>query len=206
MPTKNLLFLLNALAACEGDIRVDVFGPLEDKEYWARCQAQIARLPRHVTVEYAGEEPHSELQRRLPAYDLLILPTLGENFGHIIVEAWAAGCPVLVSDRTPWRQLAASGAGRDVALEHAAWTAAIGEFVEMGTEAHLAMRHSARAHARRVWRQGVSGDRALLGLIDSVRRRASSTAPWSLDTTSDPHLEPRADLMPHALGGNDTNR
>ena len=50
----------------------------------------------------------------------MILPTLGENFGHVIVEAWTAGCPVLVSDRTPWRQLASHGVGWDVALDHRA--------------------------------------------------------------------------------------
>jgi glycosyltransferase involved in cell wall biosynthesis len=206
MPTKNLMFLLNVLAGCDGDICLDVFGPLEDKEYWAKCRAEMARLPRHITVEYAGEESHPDLQRRLPTYDVLILPTLGENFGHIIVEAWAAGCPVLVSDRTPWRGLSASGVGRELALEAKAWTEAIAEFVEMGTEEHLAMRRSARSHARRIWQEGVSGDRALLELIDQVRRRATSRSSRSTHATSEPRPEPRADLAPHVIGGNETNR
>jgi glycosyltransferase involved in cell wall biosynthesis len=169
-PKKNLLFLLEVLAACDGDIHLDVIGPLEDEDYWARCEAQIARLPGHVTVAYAGELPHRDLQRCLPTYDLLILPTLGENFGHIVVEAWAAGCPVLVSDRTPWRDLTASGVGWDVPLDRGAWTAAIGEALAMGAEAHLAMRRRGREQARRVWREGIAGDRALLRVIDELRR------------------------------------
>src|SRR5262245_42234729 len=167
MPTKNLSFLLDALASCGGEIHLDVIGPLEDREYWARCQAQMTQLPPRVTVTYAGEVAHRDLQRRLSTYDVMILPTLGENFGHIVVEAWAAGCPVLVSDRTPWRQLSASGVGWDVPLARDAWVAAIGECLAMGADAHQAMRRRAREHARRVWRQGVSGNRSLFGLIAS---------------------------------------
>jgi glycosyltransferase involved in cell wall biosynthesis len=171
MPTKNLSFLLDVLARCDGEIHLDVIGPLEDREYWARCQAQMTRLPPGVTVTYAGEAAHRDLQRRLSTYDIMILPTLGENFGHIVVEAWAAGCPVLVSDRTPWRQLSASGVGWDVPLDRGAWVAAIGECLAMGTDAHQAMRRRAREQARHVWREGVSGDRSLFGLIASESGR-----------------------------------
>jgi glycosyltransferase involved in cell wall biosynthesis len=47
----------------------------------------------------------------------LFLPSLGENFGHVIVEALSAGCPILISDRTPWRGLAERGVGWDLPLE-----------------------------------------------------------------------------------------
>jgi glycosyltransferase involved in cell wall biosynthesis len=166
-PMKNLLFLLDVLAGCDGDIHLDVIGPLEDREYWARCQAQMTRLPPHVTVSYAGEAAHRDLQRRLSSYDLMILPTLGENFGHIVVEAWAAGCPVLVSDRTRWRHLTASAVGWDVPLDRGAWIAAIEACLAMDPDAHHAMRRRAREYARQVWQEGVSGDRSLLGLIAS---------------------------------------
>jgi glycosyltransferase involved in cell wall biosynthesis len=169
-PTKNLLFLLEVLAGCDGDVRLDVIGPLEDRDYWARCRAQITSLPACVRVAYLGEMPHRDLQRRLSAYDLLVLPTLGENFGHVVVEAWAAGCPVLVSDRTPWRQLEASGVGWDVALDRDAWSAAFREALDLRADTHAAMRTRAREHARRVWRQGVAGEWSLLRLFGDVQR------------------------------------
>lgn len=53
----------------------------------------------------------------LSAYDLFLLPTLGENYGHVIHEALLAGCPVLISNRTPWRNLEALGIGWDLPLE-----------------------------------------------------------------------------------------
>jgi hypothetical protein len=32
----------------------------------------------------------------------MILPTLGENFGHVIAESLLSNTPVLISDKTPW--------------------------------------------------------------------------------------------------------
>jgi glycosyltransferase involved in cell wall biosynthesis len=175
-PAKNLLFLLEVLAACEGDIHLDVIGPLEDADYWARCCARIASLPTRVQVTYVGEMPHGDLQRRLRMYDLLVLPTLGENFGHVVVEAWAAGCPVLVSDRTPWRRLAALGIGWDVPLDPAAWTAVLHEAVDLDAQAHGTMRRRAREHARGVWQAGAAGESSLLRLIDEVRLSPSGAS------------------------------
>ena len=36
-PMKNLLFLLEVLARCRGDIHLDIIGPPEDAAYWATC-------------------------------------------------------------------------------------------------------------------------------------------------------------------------
>jgi glycosyltransferase involved in cell wall biosynthesis len=44
------------------------------------------------------------------------MPTANENFGHAIVEALLAGCPLITSDQTPWRGLAQRGAGWDLPL------------------------------------------------------------------------------------------
>jgi glycosyltransferase involved in cell wall biosynthesis len=188
-PNKNLLFLLEVLARCEGDIQLDIIGPLEDPGYWARCRALMQRLPATVRVEYAGEATHRDLQRRLSDYDVMILPTLGENFGHIIVEAWAAGCPVLVSDRTPWRQLSAHGLGWDVSLDYESWTSAIGACLDMSPEAHLAMRRRVREQARRIWQEGLAGDASLRQLIEEVGRRTESN--------------PGHDLVPGMAGATD---
>ena len=49
-------------------------------------------------------------------YHFSLLQTQHENFGHSIVESMAAGCPVLISDQTPWRNLAAVKAGWDISL------------------------------------------------------------------------------------------
>jgi glycosyltransferase involved in cell wall biosynthesis len=86
----------------------------------------------------------------------------------MIVEAWAAGCPVLVSDQTPWRQLTAQGLGWDVPLEHEAWVSAIAACRDLDSEAHLEMRQRAREQARRVWQDGVAGDATLRRLFEAA--------------------------------------
>ena len=47
------------------------------------------------------------------------MPTLGENFGHVILEALCGGTPVLLSNQTPWLHLEEKGIGWDVPLDDA---------------------------------------------------------------------------------------
>jgi glycosyltransferase involved in cell wall biosynthesis len=67
-------------------------------------------------VKLLSDVPHHRLEEMLTAHHLFCLPTQGENFGHAIFEALAAGRPVLISDQTPWRSLAKRKAGWDIPL------------------------------------------------------------------------------------------
>jgi glycosyltransferase involved in cell wall biosynthesis len=116
-PKKNLYGAIEILREVEGDVRFDIYGPLEDLQYWDRCQASARRLPPNVEVRYRGEVPPQQVSSVLRRYDLFFLPTLGENFGHAILEALVAGCPVLISDRTPWRDLEQLGIGWALPLD-----------------------------------------------------------------------------------------
>lgn len=53
----------------------------------------------------------------LSNYDAFLFPTKGENYGHVIYEALAAGCVPVISDRTPWLDLEENGCGYVVPLE-----------------------------------------------------------------------------------------
>ena len=114
---KNLDGALRILARVRGEVEVDIYGPREDLGYWTRCEALMHELPPNVRAEYRGVLDHADVEPVIGEYDLFFLPSLGENFGHVIVEALSAGCPILISDRTPWRGLAARGVGWDVPLE-----------------------------------------------------------------------------------------
>lgn len=113
---KNTKGALSLLRGVTGEVSFDIYGPMEDLNYWEECQQVIAGLPKNIKVHYCGEVNHAEISRVFFEHDLLLLPTLGENFGHVIVEALASGCPVLISDRTPWRNLEAAGVGWDIPL------------------------------------------------------------------------------------------
>ena len=116
-PMKNLDFALEVLARVKVPVRFTIFGPQEDPTYWAGCQKLIAQMPRHVAVTYGGSIQHDQVRATLAKFDLFFLPTRGENFGHVFLEAWSAGVPVLVSDQTPWRGLESLQVGWDVPLD-----------------------------------------------------------------------------------------
>lgn len=113
--TLRALRLLERLS--EGEIRFDLYGPVYDQDYWRQCLEVMARLPGHVRVTWHGPAEAEQVGELLSAAHFLLLPTEGENFGHAILEALSAGCPVIISDRTPWRNLAERQAGFDLPVE-----------------------------------------------------------------------------------------
>jgi glycosyltransferase involved in cell wall biosynthesis len=116
-PKKNLAFALRVLSGVSQPCRFEIYGPQEDPDYWQECQQLIRSLPAHISVDVHGPLPHTEVADVLARAELFFLPTLGENFGHAIFEALSAGCPVLISDRTPWRHLDEVGVGADLDLD-----------------------------------------------------------------------------------------
>ncbi|WP_237706063.1 glycosyltransferase family 4 protein [Thermophagus xiamenensis] len=104
---KNHITFLNVLKDYKGEKRViyDIYGPLRDHEYWQECLRLIERMPPNVTVNYKGAVEPQKVAGILSQYHCFVLPTFGENFGHSIFEALAAGLPVLISDKTPWNHV-----------------------------------------------------------------------------------------------------
>ncbi len=80
-----------------------IIGPI-DSEYANRLKekACAARLPR---LEFAGQLSGEELNLELQRADVLVLPSLSENFGMVVAEALANGTPVLTTTSTPWEGL-----------------------------------------------------------------------------------------------------
>jgi len=145
---KNLLEALRIVALVRVPVQFDIFGPREDRAYWQTCERAMANLPPHVQARWMGRVAHEDVPAILSRYDLFLLPTLGENFGHAIVEALAAGCPVMISDRTPWRELSEHDAGWDLPLgDPEPWAAAIDGLAVEGDALRLARRESAQRFA-----------------------------------------------------------
>lgn len=117
MKKKNFKWLLENLTSIEGELSIDIYGPIEDREYFEECRKLIAKLPENIRVEYRGAVPHEQVGEVMLKYHFFILPTISENFGHVFLEAMAAGCPLMISDRTPWVDLQKKGVGWDLPLE-----------------------------------------------------------------------------------------
>ena len=116
-PMKNLDFALEVLAKVTADVTFTVYGPSEDATYWQTCKHLMEALPQNISVDVAGLIPPADVVSTMAQHDLFFLPTRGENFGHVIVEAFQAGVPTLISNNTPWKDLAAQNLGADLSLE-----------------------------------------------------------------------------------------
>ncbi|MCS5489188.1 glycosyltransferase [Algoriphagus limi] len=116
---KNIKELFETLSKvlpfCQ--IELDVYGPIKDSDYWEECQPFIQKLPAHVKTTYHGEINPSQVTSCLQNAHFFVLPSLGENFGHAIYESFHACRPVIISDRTPWKNLQQYPAGWDFSLE-----------------------------------------------------------------------------------------
>ncbi len=115
---KGTLKMIDALQNVTRPMHLDIYGPIYDAAYWEKCQNSIKLLPNHVTVEYKGVLPSEAVPEVLRLYDFFILLSEGENFGHAILEALTAGCPVIISDKTPWKHLEKDQIGWDINIEN----------------------------------------------------------------------------------------
>ncbi len=117
-PMKNIALVLEALQYCKMQIKYDIYGPVKDEQYWQQCLVKIKMLPANITVIYRGDVVPTKIEDVLKTYELFILPSKSENFGHAIYEALSAGKPVITSHHTPFSNLYDHNAGLNVDVKH----------------------------------------------------------------------------------------
>ena len=111
-PIKNLLYAINAVKSIEGcSILFDIYGPVEDEKYFQRCKESASEANDQIHINFKGPIVNSKIFNLLQNYHVFILPTQGENFGHIIFEALTSGCVLLISNKTPWKGIEDNNAG-----------------------------------------------------------------------------------------------
>jgi glycosyltransferase involved in cell wall biosynthesis len=116
-PEKGTKYIFEFLGEIQNnEIIFDLYGPLYDKEYWKECELLISSLPQNIKVNYRGSVDGSTINDVLKNYHFFIMPSEGENFGHAILEALSSGCPVIISDKTPWKSLESKKIGWDLSL------------------------------------------------------------------------------------------
>jgi glycosyltransferase involved in cell wall biosynthesis len=153
VPKKNLGFLISLLGNVEGSVSLTIIGPFESPRYEKNLRDQVERLPSDKHVEFKGPLTHSELVKIIPDHDFFVLPSLGENFGHVVTEALSASCPVIVSNQTNWNAIEERSAGYVLPLETAeVWINKMNELVLMDEERHAILRAGAKQFADEIFK------------------------------------------------------
>ena len=99
---------INYVKKAEKGVTLDIYGFKEDEKYWEKCEEEIQNSNK---IKYCGILNQEEVIKTFSKYDLFLFPTYSENYGHVIAESMLGGCPVLISDQTPWNDVKEHGAG-----------------------------------------------------------------------------------------------
>jgi glycosyltransferase involved in cell wall biosynthesis len=100
MTHKNPTFALEIAKVCierDGQIKLLMVGAGEEKQ--KELEAQVAGWGMSKSIRFLGARP--DVPRLMMGSDLLLFPSVAEGLGMVVVEAQAAGLPVLASDTTP---------------------------------------------------------------------------------------------------------
>lgn len=116
VPIKDVIMLIRAvgIAVHSVDLEIWIIGPQdEDAAYAARCAELSRALGLEKVIRFLGPQPVTEIY---PQLDLLLLTSISEGQPLVILEAHAAGLPVVATDVGGCRELIEGASGADADL------------------------------------------------------------------------------------------
>jgi len=110
-PVKGLPMLVEAWAKVRPlGWKMKIVGP-DEAGHQSEVEALICKAGLEGDFEFTGALEGDALRQAYDKADLLILPSHTENFGMVVAEALAHGCPVIASQGSPWGGLLEHGCG-----------------------------------------------------------------------------------------------
>ena len=154
-PMKNLDFLLRSLLKINVPIKLTIHGNKEDFNYYNECIELKRKIPKQIKIYIKNHIKNESVQKVLINYDLFVLPSRGENFGHVIIESLSAGLPVLVSDKVFWKSDKKGGIQKLPLIEDI-WTKEILKWSSFSKESLLIKKKAALIVANKYIKKNIS--------------------------------------------------
>lgn len=103
VPNKGMSHILDALyLLSDMNITLEIIGDGVEKE---KLKDEVVRYRLGGSVKFSGFIPHSEIKIKLSYADIFILSSYNEGRPNVVLEAMAAGVPVIASDIEGVREL-----------------------------------------------------------------------------------------------------
>ena len=133
-PIKNIDLTIKSLVNIKGKLIFDIYGAVDDFEYYKSCINLSKALPNNIKVNFLKPFDYQNLTKIISRYHLFISMSKSENFGHSIIEAIGCGLPIIISKFTPWRNLAKENVGFDIESSELILYKTICKYLKMDNE------------------------------------------------------------------------
>ena len=132
---KNLKGAIEILNTVKCKVEFTIYGPKHNLDYWKECEEELKKLQPNITWVWAGNVESDNVIKTLMKHHVFLFPTFGENYGHVIQEALSAGCAVILSDQTPWKDLEVAGVGYNFnVFDHSSFASAIEKYAALDSK------------------------------------------------------------------------
>jgi len=97
-PLKGLELLIDSIPYIGAEYNLAIVGPIEDIAYQEALLHRAQTLGVSEKVDFIGKVEYNEIPLYLSSAEALVLPSLYENLGGVLLEAQACECPVVATD------------------------------------------------------------------------------------------------------------
>lgn len=146
---KNLLGGLHLLIDSNVKAEWNIYGVTQNQEY-VDLLISLAENHDRIELNLHGEINPNDLSEALKSGHFFYLPTLGENYGHSIVESFMHGIPVIISNKTPWNKLEEKNCGWDLDLSSNDWSKVFQRASSMQDSNYSDMRNAAHEYGKSI--------------------------------------------------------
>jgi len=145
-PQKGLPMMLDAIDRLRDRLRnwVFVIGGLDQDGHEREVKARVEQLSLRATVRFVGPLFGQLKRNAFEAADLFVLPSHCEGSPMIVLEALAAGVPVLTTKAAAWDELAQANCGWCCEISTAALCDALDDVLTLSESDLKSMRCNAR--------------------------------------------------------------